>query len=246
MVAPRNARNRRRQRSRFATTAICLWLATVGPAASAASDDESCPYLRLSLSTPQRIPPADDRELQQEYLAVFALHLERAGFVVAGPSTSRFSWELFSQVEPLGAGRLAWSYALLPMPGLADGMIEFPTFSVIERPGGERVKFTTYHGLEHLRSGDFPLRAALASEKLANLYLPVALELCANRGTSLDLETARLERIRRELTEEIQRISAQRREQTKHLELEPEQGNGAESGADNEPENQDPLLPAVE
>jgi len=198
-----------------------VWLATTAWPSHAA-DDESCPYLRLALSTPQRVQKqAGDAELQADYLHVFAEHLGRAGFDVREPSATRVSWELFSQVEPLARGQIAWSYALLPMPGLADGMIEFPTFSLIVRPSGERVRFTTYHGLEHMRKGDFPLRAALAAEKLANLYLPVALDLCSKRGSEPDFETTRLERIRNELTAEIERVR-QRAEQRKRLELRPE------------------------
>jgi hypothetical protein len=206
--------------------ALVAGLAIAGPSGSRDIDsEESCPYLRLSLSTPQRVrkAPGDDK-LQAEFLEVFGLHLGRAGFEVREPSPSGFAWELFSQVETLGGGRLAWSYALLPMPGLADGTIEFPTFSVIDRSGGGRVQFTTYHGLEHFRSAEFPLHAALASEKLANLYLPVALKLCAERGSMSELEEARLERIRSELSAEIERVSAQRSQQRKYLELKAEEG----------------------
>lgn len=209
---------------------LIVGLAASCPASSRDSDsDESCPYLRLSLSTPQRVlkAPGDDA-LQREFLEIFGSHLRRAGFDVREPARSRFTWELFSQVEPLGDGSMAWSYALLPMPGLADGVIEFPTFSLIDRPGGERVQFTTYHGLEHFRFSEFPLHAALASEKLANLYLPVALKLCAERGSVQESVAARLERIRSELSAEIKRVAAQRSEQNKHLELKAED---AERGA---------------
>ncbi len=210
----------------FALGTLVLGLAPASPARSSDTDsDGSCPYRRVSLSTPQRLLKAPgDGTLQAEFLGVFGFHLGRAGFEVIEPTQSGFTWEIFSQVEPLGDGRLAWSYALLPMPGLADGVIEFPTFSVVERPGGERVQFTTYHGLESLRSTDFPLRAALASEKLANLYLPVALKLCAERGSILEMEAARLERIRSELSAEIERVAARRSRQNKHLELKTEDG----------------------
>ncbi|MGE4607445.1 MAG: hypothetical protein AAEJ52_11955 [Myxococcota bacterium] len=215
---------------------LVVGLATAGPVWSRDTDSEgSCPYLRLSLSTPQRVRKApDDEKLQAEFLGVFGLHLGRAGFEVSEPSPSRFTWELFSQVEPLGDGRLAWSYALLPMPGLAEGVIEFPTFSVIDRAGGERVQFTTYHGLELFRPPEYPLRAALASEKLANLYLPVALRLCAERGSVLELEQARLERIRSELSAEIERVAAHRSQQSKQLELNAEDGkqDSAEPASD--------------
>jgi hypothetical protein len=211
-------RNRTKQHALLPLVVAVTTAIGIGP--QAAESEQSCPYLRLSLSTPQRVLTSpDDDLLQAEFLGVFGSHLGSAGFEVIEPSESGFTWELFSQVELLGEGRLAWSYALLPMPGLADGVIEFPTFSVIERPSGERVKFTTSHGLEGLRSSDFPLRAALAAEKLANLYLPVALKLCAERGSALKRESARLERIRSELTAEIERVAAERDQQTKQLEL---------------------------
>jgi hypothetical protein len=233
----RGASVRVRSRVRFAHRVlwplVVVW-ATALPASSRPSvSDESCPYLRLSLSTPQRVlKSVDDAALQREFLGVLGFHLERAGFEVRGPAASGFAWELFSQVEPLGEGRIAWSYALLPMPGLADGVIEFPTFSLIDRPSGERVQFTTYHGLEHFRISNFPLRAALASEKLAGLYLPAALKLCAERGSIQQMEEARLERIRKELSAEIQRVVAERTEQTKHLELQAEDDEPSESPGD--------------
>jgi len=93
------------------------------------------------------------------------------------------------------------------------------------------VKFTTYHGLEHFRITEFPLRAALASEKLAELYLPVARKLCAE--TTPESEQQRLERIRAELADEIERALARRKRQSGTLELRAEPDGPAEpSGPD--------------
>lgn len=191
-------------------------MAFAGPASAAEpAASRSCTYVRLSLSSPQRLAKsAEDAELQKRYRDVFALHLARAGFDVSAPTTSAFAWEVFSHVEPIGDGRLAWSYAFLPSPGVLDGAIEFPTFSVVDR--GQRVQFTTYHGLDHFRSNEYPLRAAIESERLASLYLPVARSLCATRDASPEHQRARLERIRAELAAEIERV---RVEQHKHLEL---------------------------
>lgn len=196
---------------------VALPVALAGLAAGARAESADCTYLRVALSTPQRVAKAhEDAALQQHYRDIFATHLERAGFQVTAPTPEPFAWELFSQVELTGGGYLAWSYAFLPMPGVLDGAIEFPTFSVIDRERGERVRFTTYHGLDHFRETEYALKAAVEAERLASLYLPVARELCAKRELPLDEERARLERIRDELAKEIDRVRAVQR---KRLEL---------------------------
>ena len=70
---------------------------------------------------------------------------------------------------------------------------------------------------------DFEVAAAKAAYHAAAVFLPHARRLCADVNATLLEEEEKLERIREQLTEEIERVRILRLEQEKNLKLEVEQ-----------------------
>jgi hypothetical protein len=168
--------------------------------------ESDCPYLRVSVQSPAGSLEADQKPMRD----LFSTALTRAGFMVVDANAMHHWWASSLALET-GAKSAAWTILVRAVPEIGDGEIQFT--SVRKTVNGREGSFS---GMQLLRAFDrreAPEAARLVAEGIAKELLPAAHSRCGDIGATLEQARMRLEQLRNELTDEIERV---RREKTRH------------------------------
>lgn len=182
--------------------------------------DSDCPYLRVAIQSPF----GSDDVHQKPMRDLFSTALSRAGFKVVDAHAMHHWWASSLTVDT-GAYSAAWTILVRAVPEIGDGAIQFT--SVRKTVDGREGSFSGMQSLRAFAKHQAPKAAELAAERIARELLPAAYRRCADIDATLEQTRVRLEQLRSELTEEIERVRRQQdsRENTdrlKHLKIEVE------------------------
>jgi hypothetical protein len=130
-------------------------------------------------------------------------------------------WWASSLALDTGANSAAWTVVVRAVPEIGGGEIQFT--SVQKTVSGREGSFSGIQSLRAFSKDEAPEAARLAAEGVARELLPAANRRCNDIDIALEEEQMRLEQLRSELAEEIQRVrrqKAQREEASRHKQLE--------------------------
>jgi hypothetical protein len=172
------------------------------------ASESNCAYMRLAVQS-----PAGSNEFEQQPMReLFSRALTRAGFEVV-PNEMEHRWWASSLMLDTGSNSVAWTIVVRAVPEIGDGAIQFTTLNknVDGRVG-------SFSGMQSLRSFDKAEAsevAWIAASAVAQELLPAANRRCDDLDAELEEAQMVLEQLRKELTEEIERV---RSEKTQHRE----------------------------
>lgn len=180
-----------------------------------AAVDSDCPYLRLVV----RSPLGPDEDYQKPLRELLSTALSRAGFVVVDDDESH-NWWTSSLV--LGNGsESAWSTVVRAVPEIHGGGIRFTT--TLREVDGKSIPFSGMHSLRLFHRNEAPEAAMRIATEIAQDLLPAVHRRCNQAVIAATREAdAELERVRTELTREMERVRRERRagsSKSKGLEL---------------------------
>jgi hypothetical protein len=167
--------------------------------------DSNCPYLRVAVQSPVGSVEADQKPMRD----LFSTALTRAGFKVVDANTTHHWWASSLTLDT-GANSAAWTILARATPEIGNGAIQFTT--VRKTVNGREGSFS---GMQLLRAFDkdqAPEAARLAAEGIAKELLPAAHRRCGDIGATLEQARIRLEQLRNELMEEIERVRREKNE----------------------------------
>jgi len=167
-----------------------------------------CPYLRVAIQS----PVGSDDASQIPMRDLFATALTRAGFQVV-EAAAMHHWWASSLALDTGANSVAWTLLLRAVPEIGNGQIQFT--SVRKIVSGREGSFSGMQSLRSFSKDEAPEAARLAAEGVARELLPAAQRRCDNIDATLEEARVRLEQLRGELAEEIERV---RRQQARRAE----------------------------
>jgi hypothetical protein len=168
------------------------------------ASNSDCPYLRVAVQSPF----GSDDTSQMPMRDLFSTALTRAGFNVVN-ANAKHHWWASSLALDTGANSAAWTILVRAVPEIGGGGIQFT--SVQKTLSGRQGSFSGMQSLRMFPKDEAPEIARLAAEGVARELLPAAHRRCDDIVAALELERVRLEQLRGELAEEIQRV---RREKT--------------------------------
>ncbi len=181
--------------------------------------DPDCPYLRLVVQSPHGL----DEDYQKPLRELLATSLSRAGFVVVDSNDSHYWWT--SSLVLDNGSESAWSTVVRAMPEIKGGGILFTT--AYKEVDGKRVAFSGMHSLQLFDRNNARAAAMQISQEIARDLLPAVHRRCDKAVLAAIREAdAALERVRNELTEEMDRVRSDRpagSPNLKRLELEVQQ-----------------------
>ena len=173
--------------------------------------DSDCPYLRVAIQS----PVGSDDAYQMPMRDLFSTALTRAGFKVVD-ATAMHRWWASSLALDTGANSVAWTILVRAVPEIGNGEIQFT--SVRKIVSGREGSFSGMQSLRAFSNDEAPEAARLAAEGIARELLPAAHRRCSDIDATLEEASMRLEQIRGELAEEIERVRREkaRREEASH------------------------------
>jgi len=163
------------------------------------SPDSDCPYLRVAVQS----PVGSDEAYQKPIRELFSSALTRAGFQVVD-ADAMHHWWASSLALDTGANSAAWTILVRAVPEIGNGAIQFT--SVRKTVSGHEGSFSGVQSLRAFAKDDAPEAARLAAEGIAKELLPAAQRRCGDLDATLEEARVRLEQLRSELTEEIERV----------------------------------------
>jgi hypothetical protein len=197
------------------------------------AQDPDCPYLRLAVQSPH----GSDENYQKALRELLSTSLSNAGFEIVGGDESHYWWA--SSLALDDGYQSAWTTVVRAVPEIRGGGIQFTT--TYENVDGKIVPFFGMQSLRLFRSKEAPEAATQIADRIAQRLLPAAYQRCDEAVLAANREAeAELERVRSELTEEIERFRQDREggtrlkrlqlqvdtpEQTSHSELQSTPGN---------------------
>jgi len=171
--------------------------------------EPSCAYLRLALQSPAGSDETEQRPMRE----LFARALTRAGFEVVPVETEHYWWASSLTLDA-GSNAAAWTILVRAVPEIGDGAIQFTTIQ--KTVDGREDLFSGMQSLHLFGKKEATETAWNAASGIARELLPAANRRCDDIDAALEEAELRLEQLRNELTEEIERVrkeKAQRREE---------------------------------
>jgi hypothetical protein len=185
--------------------------AVAPPPQTWAGDD--CPYLRVFVDWMKD----GDLQLQESVANTYSDFLHAAGFLVTqDPSRAYFFVGSHAMPSIQNDEMLIWSVSTEARPEIVRGRSQPFSQRIIRMGMGQLTRVSDLHEIPRADLHEF---ASLAAGTAAEELLPRARRRCDNLDFSLREDEEHLQRIRQELTEEIQRVRWERRRQRKGLEL---------------------------
>jgi hypothetical protein len=185
-----------------------------------------CPYLRVQVVVGEYEENAwgagvRTKRRQDSLAQGLRTRLDQIGFeIVYEPESA--NWVIYSNAVELPDKKIFWSISMQKLPTVTDdGILLFRPGSVITT-GGKSVEFTSTSHLVITGSDEVDDAIAGVTNDIAKKWLPSAQVQCADMEATLFGEAVKLERLREQLVDEIERIQRIRSEQSKQLELEVE------------------------
>ncbi len=180
--------------------------------------DPDCPYLRLVVQSPHGLDEAYQKPLRE----LLSTSLSDAGFVIVDGNDSHYWWT--SSLVLDNGSESAWSTVVRAMPEIKGGGIRFTaTYKEVD---GKRVAFSGMHSLRLFDRNNARAAAMQISQAIARDLLPAVHRRCDRAVLAATREAdAALERVRNELTDEMDRVRSVRpagSPNLKRLELEVE------------------------
>jgi hypothetical protein len=175
------------------------------------ASESDCAYMRLAVQS----PAGSNESEQQPMRELFSRALTQAGFEVV-PIEMEHRWWASSLTLDTGSSSVAWTIVVRAVPEIGDGAIQFTTLN--KTVDG---KVGSFSGMQSLRSFDkaeAPEVAWIAASTVVKELLPAANRRCDDIDAELEEAQVRLEQLRNELTEEIERVRSektQRREEAR-------------------------------
>jgi hypothetical protein len=161
--------------------------------------DPDCPYLRVAVQS----PVGSDEVYQRPMRELFSTALKRAGFQVVDTEAAHHWWASSLTLDT-GADSAAWTILVRAVPEIGDGAIQFT--NIRKTVNGREEAFSGMQSLRSFAKDEAPIAAALAAERIAEELLPAAQRRCGDIDATLEEAQMRLEQLRNELTEEIERV----------------------------------------
>jgi len=190
-------------------TAIVFTLSTTDSVASVESAmSRDCPYLRVAVQS----PVGSDETYQKPMRDLFSTALTRAGFQVVNADAMHHWWASSLTVDT-SASSSAWTILVRAVPEIGDGAIRFTT--VQRNVDGREGSFSGMQSLRAFPKREAPKAARIAAEGIAKELLPAAHRRCDDVDATLEEARVRLEQLRDELTEEIERVRRERAQREK-------------------------------
>ncbi len=184
--------------------------------------ESDCPYLRVAVQSPVGSDD-DDQKMMRD---LFSTALTETGFNVVDAATTH-NWWASSLMLDTGVNSAAWTILVRAVPEIGNGGIRFT--SVRKTVNGREGSFSGMQSLRAFAKTEAPKAARLAAEGIAKELLPAAHRRCSDIGATIEQTRMRLEQLRNELTEEIERVRRARIERvrerdgrSKELEIEVE------------------------
>jgi hypothetical protein len=168
--------------------------------------ESNCPFLRVAVQSPVGSKEAEQKPMRE----LFSQALTREGFNVVDTSAMHHWWASSLTLDT-GANSAAWTILVRATPEIGNGAIQFTT--VRKTVDGREGSFSGMQSLRAFTKDQAPEVARLAAAGIAEELLPAAHRRCGDIGATLEAARIRLEELRNELTEEIERV---RREKTRH------------------------------
>jgi hypothetical protein len=134
---------------------------------------------------------------------LFSTALTRAGFNVV-EANAMHHWWASSLALDTGANSAAWTVVVRAVPEIGNGGIQFT--EVQKTVSGRAGLFSGMQSLRAFSKDEAPEVARLAAEGVARELLPAAHRRCNDIDIALEEERIRLEQLRSELAEEIERV----------------------------------------
>jgi len=168
--------------------------------------EPDCPYLRVAVQSPIGSDEVDQEPMRD----LFSTALTRVGFTIVDPGEMHHWWAS-SLALNTGVKSVAWTILVRATAEIGNGAIQFT--SVRKTVDGREGSFSGMQSLRAFDRDQAPEAARLAAERIAEGLLPAAHRRCDDIGATLEAAQIRLEQLRNELTEEIERV---RREKAQH------------------------------
>jgi hypothetical protein len=180
-----------------------LGLSAVAPN-PASNIDPDCPYLRLAVQSPHGPQDAEQEPLRE----MLSSSLSRAGFAVVDADDSHYWWTsslvLDNNVES------AWSTVVRAVPEVKAGGIRFTT--TYKQVDGRNVPFSGTHSLRLFDRTNALEAATLIADEIGHDLLPAVHRRCNKAVLAAARQAeAELERVRSELTAEMERVRRDQR-----------------------------------
>jgi len=167
--------------------------------------EPDCPYLRVAVQS-----PIGSDEIDQEPMRdLFSTALTQVGFTIVDPGAMHHWWASSLALDT-GTNSVAWTILVRATAEIGNGAIQFT--SARKTVDGREGSFSGMQSLRAFDKDQAPEAARLAAEGIAEGLLPAAHRRCDDIGATLEAAQIRLEQLRNELTEEIERV---RREKTR-------------------------------
>jgi hypothetical protein len=179
------------------------------------ASESDCPYLRVAIQS----PVGSDDASQMPMRDLFSTALTRAGFQVV-EANAMHHWWASSLALDTGANSAAWTVVVRAVPEIGNGGIQFT--SIQKTVSGRAGSFSGMQSLRAFSKDEAPEVARLAAEGVARELLPAAHRRCNDIDVALEEERMRLEQLRGELAEEIdrvRRVKTQREEASRRKQL---------------------------
>ncbi len=170
--------------------------------------ESDCPYLRVAVQSPVGSDDADQKKMRD----LFSTALTETGFNVVDAATTH-NWWASSLMLNTGANSAAWTILVRAVPEIGNGLIQFT--SVRKTVDGREGSFSGMQSLRAFAKDEAPEAARLAAEGIAKELLPAAHRRCSDIGATIEQTRMRLEQLRNELTEEIERVRRENDEREK-------------------------------
>ena len=184
------------------------------------AQDSDCPYVRVAVQS----PVGSDEVYQKPMRDLFSTELTRAGFKVVDADAMHHWWASSLTVDT-SANSAAWTIIMRAVPEIGNGAIRFTM--VRKTVDGREGWFSGMQSLRAFAIDEAPEVAELAAEGIAKELLPAAHRRCDDIDATLEETRVRLEQLRSELMEEIERVRREiearvRTDRLKHLEIDVE------------------------
>ncbi len=179
------------------------------------ASESDCPYLRVAVQSPVGSNDADQKMMRD----LFSTALTETGFNVVDAATTH-NWWASSLMLNTGANSVAWTILVRAVPEIGGGEIQFT--SVQKTVSGREGSFSGMQSLRAFSRDEAPEAARLAAEGVARELLPAAQRRCNDIDATLEEARMRLEQLRGELAEEIDRVrrqQARRQEDSRQKQL---------------------------
>jgi hypothetical protein len=161
--------------------------------------ESDCAYMRLAVQS-----PAGSNEFEQKPMReLFSRALARAGFEVV-PIEMEHRWWASSLALDTGSNSVAWTIVVRAVPEIGNGAIQFTTLN--KTVDGREGSFSGMQSLRSFDRADASEVAWIAASAVAQELLPAANRRCDDLDAELEEVQMVLEQLRKELTEEIERV----------------------------------------